>query len=284
MIIPVGTHLETAKTHPTEGQMRLFLLPSSFKGEHDKAHSLEIVGKEYNYLVNALRLKEGQKIMGRDRSGALWDLTIDEICNGHCKLTAEPTQEAIEYTDALPQQRPLKPIVLYQCLPKGRKTDDIVKRATEAGVQAIVLVKSRNCVADISGKESSKLSRYDAVIKEAIQQSGSVVPTTVEGPIDISKIPEDLKRRANGSQTLGLVLHQCELEKDQSDLLGTVKGFEGTTAIVVGSEGGLTNEECNKLLQAGFKAILLKTNILRCETASIYAIGAIQTILESTCS
>ncbi len=159
-----------------------------------------------------------------------------------------------------------------------------MKRATEAGVQAIVLVKSRNCVADISGKESSKLSRYDAVIKEAIQQSGSVVPTTVEGPIDISKIPEDLKRRANGSPTLGLVLHQCELEKDQSDLLGTVKGFAGTTAIVVGSEGGLTNEECNKLLQAGFKAILLKTNILRCETASIYAIGAIQTILESTCS
>ena len=71
--------------------MRLFLLPSSFKGEHDKAHSLEIAGKEYNYLVNALRLKEGQKIMGRDRSGALWDLTIDEICNGHCKLTAHPT-------------------------------------------------------------------------------------------------------------------------------------------------------------------------------------------------
>jgi len=266
--------------------MRLFLLPSTFKGEHgtDKEQSLEITGKEYNYLVNALRLKEGQKVMGRDRSGALWDLTIDEIGNGHCKITATPAREAIEYTDALPRQRPLRPIILYQCLPKGRKTDDIVKKATEAGVKAIVLVKSRNCVADISGRESSKLSRYDAVIKEAIQQSGSIVPTTVEGPIDISSIPEDFAKRANGSPTLGLVLHQCELEKDQSDLFDAVRGFDGTTAIVVGPEGGLANEECKSLLQAGFKAVLLKTNILRCETASIYAIGAVQTILESTCS
>lgn len=260
--------------------MRLFLLPQTFKGEP----VLEIAGKEYNYLVNALRLKEGQRIMGRDRSGALWDLSIESIGNGRCTLTAAPTQKETECTDALPQRRPLKPIILYQCLPKGRKADDIIKKATEAGVRSIVLVKSQNCIADISGKESSKLSRYDSIVKEAIQQSGSMVPTTVEGPIDISMVPQDLSNKANKAPTLGLVLHQCELQENQSDLFETIKGFEGTTAIVVGPEGGLSNEECSILLGAGFKAILLKTNILRCETASIYAIGAIQTILESTCS
>lgn len=260
--------------------MRLFLLPAAFDGEP----IFDITGKEYNYLVNALRLKEGQRIMGRDRSGGLWDLEIDTIGKGRCTIKASQAHEETECTDALPQQRPLRPIILYQCMPKGRKADDIIKKATEAGVRTIVLVKSRNCVADISGKESSKLSRYDAVVKEAIQQSGSIVPTTVEGPIDISCVPEDLRRRAEGDETLGLVLHQCELKENQSDLLGTVSGFKGTTAIVIGSEGGLTNEECNKLLDSGFKAILLRTNILRCETASIYAIGAVQTILESTCS
>ena len=60
-------------------------------------------------------------------------------------------------------------------------------------------------------------------------------------------------------------------------------GFDGIVAIVVGPEGGLEEEECSLLLESGFKAVVLKTNILRCETASIYAIGAVQTILESSC-
>ena len=259
--------------------MRLFLLPKTYKGEP----SLELTGKEYNYLVKALRLKEGQKIMGRDLSGALWELTITQIKKGSCLLTSIPAKEATEYTDTLPQDRPLKPIILYQCLPKGRKLDDIIKKATETGVKAIVLVNSENCVANISGKETSKLARFDSIVKEAIQQSGSMVATTVEGPIDLKEIPKDLEKRANGDKTLGLVLHQCKLKEDQSNLFTTVKDFEGTTALVVGAEGGLTDAECQTLLAAGFKAILLKTNILRCETASIYALGAIQTLLETSC-
>ena len=259
--------------------MRLFLLPKTFTGES----SLELTGKEYNYLIRALRLKEGQKIMARDVKGDLWELTIEKINKSSCFLTAESSNKAKEFTDTLPQDRPLKPIILYQCLPKGRKLDDIIKKATEAGVKTIVLVNSENCVANMNGKEDSKLARFDSIIKEAIQQSGSIVPTTVEGPIALEDIPKDLETRANGDKTLGLVLHQCKLKEDQSDLFTTVKGFEGTTALVVGSEGGLTDRECQLLLDANFKAILLKTNILRCETASIYAIGAIQTILETSC-
>lgn len=262
--------------------MRLFLLPKSFNGEP----SLTLTGKEYNYLVRALRLKEGHKIMGRDAKGGLWELTIAHIDKNSCILTAEASNKAIEYTDALPQEKPLKPIILYQCIPKGRKLDDIIKKATETGVLAIVLVNSENCVANLKGKEEAKLSRFDSIVKEAIQQSGSLVPTVVDGPIDLKDIPRDLERRAKGNKTLGLVLHQCRLKEDQSDLLSTismVKNFEGTTALLVGAEGGLTDKECQLLLDAGFKAILLKTNILRCETASIYAIGAIQTLLETSC-
>lgn len=259
--------------------MRLFLLPRTFKGES----SLTLTGKDYNYLVNALRLKEGQDIMGRDREGGLWDLRIESIGKGSCILSAIKAQEAKAATDALPQQRPLKPIILYQCLPKGRKADEIIKKATEAGVRDIVLVKSRNCVANLEGKEDSRLSRYDAIVTEAIQQSGSVVPTKVDGVIDIKDVPEDFKKRSQGLPTLGLVLHQVELKEDQSDLYSCVKGFDGCTAILVGPEGGLEEAECRHLMNNGFKAVLLKTNILRCETASIYAIGAIQTLLEAGC-
>ncbi|MBQ3317866.1 MAG: RsmE family RNA methyltransferase [Spirochaetales bacterium] len=259
--------------------MRLFLLPPTFKGEP----TLELSGKDFNYLIHALRLKEGQEIMGRDRDGKLWDLRITGIRKNSCILSASAAQSAQSKTDALPEERPLKPIILYQCIPKGRKADDIIKKATEAGVRDIVLVRSRNCVASLEGKEETRLSRYDALVAEAIQQSGSMVPTKVHGVIDISAVAEDFRSRSCGMESLGLVLHQTRLSESQSDLFSCVRSFNGCTALVVGPEGGLEEEECMMLLDAGFKAVLLKTNILRCETASIYAIGAVQTILESSC-
>ena len=260
--------------------MRLFLLPASFSKD---SSSIELRGKDYNYLVNALRMKTGQKIMGRDRDGGLWDLEITAIGRSSCVLSVRPAEKLSAVTDNIPDRAPLKPIVLYQCLPKGRKADDIIKKATEAGVRDIVLVRSRNCVASLEGKEESRLSRYDAIVTEAIQQSGSVVPTKVEGVLDIRDIPEDFEKRSGGQERLGLVLHQTRLKEDQADLFACVRGFEGITAIVVGPEGGLEEDECLSLMDCGFRAVLLKTNILRCETASIYAIGAIQTILESDC-
>ena len=259
--------------------MRLFLLPADF----DKSPSLTLTGKDFNYLIRALRLRKGQELMGRDREGGLWNLKIEEIGKSSCTLSVSPAQELQEKTDALPQMHPLKPIVLYQCLPKGRKADEIIKKATEAGVQDIVLVKSRNCVADLEGKESSRLGRYDAIVTEAIQQSGSVVPTKVHGVLSFKDIPSDFSRRSEGLPHLGIVLHQVKLSENQSDLFSCLNGFDGITAIVVGPEGGLEEEECSLMLDAGFRAVTLKTNILRCETASIYAIGAVQTILESRC-
>lgn len=259
--------------------MRLFLLPPTFKGEP----ALELSGKDFNYLIHALRLKEGQEIMGRDRDGKLWDLRITGIRKNSCTLSASEAQSAQSKTDALPEERPLKPIILYQCLPKGRKADDIIKKATEAGVRDIVLVKSRNCVASLEGKEMTRIERYDAMVTEAIQQSGSMIPTTVSGVIDISEIPDDFEKRTDGVARLGIVLHQSKIENQNNDLFNCLKDFDGAVALVVGPEGGLEESECQALIDRSFKAVVLKTNILRCETASIYAIGAVQTIIESSC-
>ena len=259
--------------------MRLYLLPKTFKGQA----SLEIKGKDFVYLTRSLRLKESQVITGRDREGRLWDLCIEKITKDSCTLSAKKAETAQERTDALPQTGPKKTIILYQCLPKGRKADDIIKKATEAGVRDIVLVKSRNCVANLEGKEMTRIERYDAMVTEAIQQSGSMVPTTVSGVIDISEIPDDFEKRTDGVARLGIVLHQSKIENQSNDLFNCLKDFDGAVALVVGPEGGLEESECQALIDRSFKAVVLKTNILRCETASIYAIGAVQTIIESSC-
>lgn len=261
--------------------MRLYLLPQNYNGEK----TLTLTGKDYNYLVNVLRLKKNNKISARDRLGNIYELEILSTDNKICTLSSTPTTVLKENTDALPQDRPNCTIVLYQCLPKGRKTDEIIKRATEIGVYRVVLVKSKNCVSDISGKEDARLTRYDSLITEAVQQSGSTVPTAVEGVIDIKEVPDHFKNLCEKLSLpgCGIILHQAKLKEDQASLFKTLVNFKGIVGIAVGSEGGFTDEECSYLLTAGFKAVLLKTNILRCETASIYAISAAQTIMEESC-
>ena len=258
--------------------MRLFLLPPDFC----PGSPLVLKGRDYNYVVNVLRLKEGSRMTGRDRSGKPWGLTIDSITSESCTLSASETETAAETTDTLPSTGPSKNIILYQCQPKGRKMDDIIRMATEAGVLAIVPVKSRYCVSDISSKEKTKLARYDAVVREAVQQSGSLVPTTVENVIDISMVPdhfEQLCRKLN-QKGKGLFFHQSRIREDQKDLPSLLDGFEGTVGILIGSEGGFSEEEAKLLTDKEFNPVLLKTNILRCETAAIYAVAAVQTITE----
>lgn len=261
--------------------MRVYLLPKDFCGQSE----LTLTGKDYNYIVRVLRLKTGQHITGRDNQGQPWDLIITDISKDSCTMSVQPVQSAQTTTDALPQDRPSKNLILYQCLPKGKKAEDIVKKATEIGARSIVFVKSKNCVADFSGKEENKITRFQSMIKEAVQQSGSLVPTQVDGVIDINEVPSHFEKLCNelGQEGRGIFLHQCKIKEKQQSLYQSVKQFSGTVGILVGPEGGLTDSECNTLLKSGFIPVLLKTNILRCETASIYALAAVQTIVETGC-
>jgi len=261
--------------------MRVYLLPDSFR----ENAPLVLEGKERNYIVNVLRLREGQHITGRDKNARPWDLVITKIEPVSCTLSATGTTHAQETTDLLPQQGPSVPIILYQCMPKGRKMDDIVRMATEAGVLGIIPVLSRNCVSGIGEKANSRFARYNAVIKEAIQQSGSMIPTYAGPIIDIASVPRHFEKicLSLGTEGRGLFFHQRSIGENQKTLPDILFSFRGAVALVVGAEGGLTDDETGLLLKGGFTPVLLKTNILRCETAAIYAVSAVQTLIETGC-
>ncbi len=258
--------------------MRLFLLPPDYNGQD----TLTLTGSDLGYVVNVLRLKEGRQLTGRDKDGKTYLLTVEKIKKGSCTLSVTELAQAVETTDALPTLRPQKTIVLYQCLPKGRKMDEIIKRSTEMGARAIVPVKSKNCVADYSDS-SSKSQRYMALVKEAVQQSGSLVPTAVMESVSLEEIPNHFKKNF-GEDFCGLFFHQCTLEENQKNILNTLESLGNKDlpfAVVVGPEGGFDTTECSFLMENNFHPILLQTNILRCETAALYAVAAIQAISES---
>jgi 16S rRNA (uracil1498-N3)-methyltransferase len=75
----------------------------------------------------------------------------------------------------------------------------------------------------------------------------------------------------------GLFFHQHPLE--QSALHRYLSHYPSDVAVAIGPEGGFSDAEIELLRSAGFSPVYLHTNILRGETAAVYALGAVQTIL-----
>ncbi|MGB4406184.1 MAG: RsmE family RNA methyltransferase [Sphaerochaeta sp.] len=263
--------------------MRQYLLDSSFTGEQK---TLILTGKESQYLTKVLRLKVGELLLGRDRTGKPWLLTLEQIGKNNCILSVSPMgEDEVEFaTDVLPSYKGSYPrIFLYQCLCKGKKNETIVRQATEIGVEEITLVQSKFCVKDYSHKKNNSLGpqeeRLDGQIKEAIQQSGSPIPTHLsEEILNLADIPRHWDNKG-----LFIFFHQSTRAQQQSlpQLLSTIQP-DTPIAMLIGSEGGLSDDECALLEDSGFRSVMLKGNILRSETAAIYALSAIQVLLTET--
>lgn len=260
--------------------MRQYILPKTFKGED----SLVLRGKESQYLSKVLRLKEGQHILGRDQTGKTYQLTIEKIGKQECRLSCIAVDEdaSVQTTDALPSYTgPYPNLTLMQCLCKGKKEEQIVRQATEIGVREIVLVQSRYCIPDLSGKSEKALGnrfeRLDRQVKEALQQSGSPLSTEIHPEI----IPLTELSKWWENRGPALFFHQSNRNESQKTLHELLESLPIDTpiALLVGPEGGFNEEECSALEDEGWNPVLLRTNILRSETAGIYALSAIQTIM-----
>jgi len=238
-------------------------MPDSFKG----GKSLDLVKKDYHYFVRVLRYKKGYKFLGRDSNSNIYNLRIKDITEDLCILEVE---KSIGDYPRLPE------IILYQCVCKGKKMDQIIRQATEAGVSKIVPVVSDFSVSKIDTENNGKKDRWNKIIREAVQQSGSMVNTTIENPVTIDDISK-IEKSDTAEEGIGFFFHQEVL--NSGSLHGYLSSDPSKVFLVVGPEGGLSDRETDLLFDKKFKSVYLKTNILRAETAALYVIGAVQTIL-----
>jgi len=152
---------------------------------------------------------------------------------------------------------------------KEQKQDLVLQKLTELGVEKIIPLKLERCVVKLDlEKEIKKLKRWEEICKEASEQSKRTNIPKIEKIHtinDLEKIDADYK----------FVLSTKENEKNLNMSLQKVKSCD-KIIILVGPEGGITNEEENYLNQIGFESVSLGNNILRAETASIYIASIIK--------
>ena len=139
---------------------------------------------------------------------------------------------------------------------KGDKTELVVQKATELGASSVGVFSSRYCAAYMN---ENKLARLQKVAVEAAKQCGRASVPQVEYFESFAKALASCADYQNK-------LFACEFaQKSEADLAA----IAGSTALIVGSEGGFTREEAEEARAAGFALLTLGRRILRAETAAV---------------
>lgn len=152
-------------------------------------------------------------------------------------------------------------ITLLYCLPKGDKIDLVLQKATELGVNQIVLVNSSRCIAKINDEnKNKKLARFNKIIKEATEQCKRNNLPALKDVIKFNEI-------SNYQSDLNLIAYENSKMSNQElkDLLRNFKG--NTVTILIGAEGGFSKDEVEYALKNNFISISLGNRILRSETS-----------------
>lgn len=252
------------------------------EGFPDKKGLYEIKAKDYKYFRQVLRARVGDMVSLRLPDGELKNTTVCFIDDKQKLIKLQLCDAAAEAPENLPQSTGLlnTEYWLLQFVPKLQKFELIVRQATECGIKHIVPVVGEFSEKNgISALQGAKKERLERIIKEARQQSGSPVETILHEPVTLEKAVELF----NGScedpaERLGFVLwERQEGNRAVSEIVDEHRKAN-KIAVAVGSEGGISPSEIEFLQKNGlFYTIHFSVNILRCETAALYGVAAVQT-------
>ena len=164
-------------------------------------------------------------------------------------------------------------VSLLFALTKGDRTDLVVQKATELGVKKVALIQSERTVVRYEEKDiAKKCVRYQKIMKEASEQTHRLIVPEMLGIFNLKKLPKEVFSDLN----------YVGYEKDASDVNGMFANFDKNKSItiLIGPEGGFSENEINSLVEQGFIRTSLGKRILRAETAAIYALSVIGYLLE----
>ena len=213
---------------------------------------VKIEGEEFVHAKTVLRIEEGAEIILLDGSGKEYSAIVAKI-EKHA-LSAHIT--GVKAGD----KEPKTPIYLLCGALKGNKTEFVVQKSAELGVSKIGVFSSEYCSAHMN---ENKLERLRKVAREAAKQCLRSCAPEIE-------YFDSLEKALKSAEGFENKLFACEfLHGSAAD----ISKISGSTAVVVGSEGGFSEKEFSMAQSEGFAGISLGKRILRAETAAITVVA-----------
>jgi 16S rRNA (uracil1498-N3)-methyltransferase len=217
-----------------------------------------VEGDEAHHAVAVRRLRTGERIVLTDGLGTTVTGTVTETGKRRLVVSSEVVD-----TEAVPTPS----FTVVQALPKGDRGELAVEVLTEIGVATIVPWAAARSVAVWRGERAAKgLTRWRATAHEAAKQA-----RRAWFPEVVDLVSTDEVVRLLTEADLAVALHEAA---DES--LGPLEiPTEGSVVVVVGPEGGLTEDEIGAFTAVGAHVVRLGGEVLRTSTAGLAAVSAL---------
>jgi len=234
-------------------------IPRIFVDVELTEHStIRLPDTSFQHVCKVLRLKNGHPMHLFNGKGGQYHRTL-------CDVEKRSANVAIGEFEPLNNESPIK-VTLGQTLSRGERMDYAIQKAVESGVYEIQPLFSERCEVKLDDSRAEKRqNHWQQVAISAAEQCGRGVVPTIHPPV---KLTEWI---ANCNEVLKLTLHHYSAKP----ITEFKKPDNNAVALLIGPEGGLTEEEVKNSKNQGFSAISLGPRVLRTETAPIVALTAI---------
>ncbi|KXG78518.1 Ribosomal RNA small subunit methyltransferase E [Fervidicola ferrireducens] len=225
---------------------------------------IEITGEDAHHIANVLRMGKGDDLQISNGRDTVCKAQIVEVLFGGKKIKVKIIEK-----NNFEMRGPR--ITLFQGVPKGQKFDFILQKNTELGVAEFVPVITKRTVVEIDRKKmKSRTERWQKIVKEAAKQCRRPDLPKVHGPVDFDECVAALKK-----YPLVLVPWEEERKIFLKPFLSSFSEKIREIAVLIGPEGGFSEDEIKKARESGAVTVSLGKRILRTETAGF----AVNTVL-----
>jgi 16S rRNA (uracil1498-N3)-methyltransferase len=237
-------------------QLPRFYVPALSAGQ------VAVTDGEAHHGLHVLRLAAGAAVELFDGQGHAARATVVETTRHELRCQADPP------TSSPP---PTPPVTLAFAVPKAKRLDWLLEKATELGVRTLQPVIFERSVAGGEKLSASKRERWIGHCISAAKQCGlNHLPTLAEHcslEALLAAPPEGLKLLGDG-----------EAETPSLGSQGEAIRAALRVTVLVGPEGGLSGQERSLAVEGGFQPVRLGETTLRVETAAVALLAALRTL------
>ena len=223
-----------------------------------QSNTAVVRGDDVKHIAKVLRLRKGDAVQLCDGRGSECEAVIESIAPDAVVFSTRPWMKA--------KSEPDVSVTLFQCLPKAGKMETIIQKCVELGARGFVPVQSERCVVVLKPPYEGRIERWQRVSEEAAKQSK-------RGRIPEVALPQALAKLDFSVYDTVLVAYENERTVSLKQALKARPCRK--IAIIVGPEGGFSEDEIGILTEKGAVSVSLGTRILRTETAGMAMLAQI---------
>jgi 16S rRNA (uracil1498-N3)-methyltransferase len=215
--------------------------------------------EESAHLTRVLRLRVGARVLIFDGRGNQHVASVAAIGKNDVEVNVLEPFPAVEEARI--------PVVLAQAVLKGDKMEAVIRDATMMGVAAVrPVITQRTVVPRSAAEQPGVQTRWHRVAVASAKQCGRAVVPRIEPPSAFDVLLED----ASIATKLLLVEPAANTNGDTLDDIAPASAL-----MLIGPEGGWTEEEVQRALAAGFRPLSLGARTLRAESAPLAALAVL---------